>query len=68
MDEDMVFTKRFVDCVRKPQDQRTEPDLDYICHTLKKLSEFTGYDSASLRAVPWRLVYEQHSKDSILYR
>jgi len=25
MDEDMVFTKRFVECVRKPQEQRTEP-------------------------------------------
>jgi len=31
MDEDMVFTKRFVDCVRKPQDQRTEPVSLSVC-------------------------------------
>ena len=68
MDEDSVFTKRFVECVKKAVDERTEEDVDYVCDALKKLSEFAGYDSSRLRAVPSRLSYKEFTEDTILYR
>lgn len=62
-----MFNKRFVDCVKKPAQDREEQDVDFICHTLKKLSEFKGSDLSALRVVSQRLVYELHNKDTILY-
>ncbi|XP_064404349.1 rap guanine nucleotide exchange factor 6-like isoform X2 [Halichondria panicea] len=67
LEGDLVFTKRFVDCVKKPHSDRTPEDHDYICHTLKKLSEFEFYDSTQFKCVPDRLIYELHLKDTILY-
>lgn len=67
MDDDSVFTKRFKDCVRKPHAERTEQDIDFICHTLRRLSEFQGCDTAYLRDLPPRMVYEHVEKDYILY-
>eukprot|EP00731_Ephydatia_muelleri_P035138 Em0099g10a len=67
MDEDSVFTKRFVECVKKAVDERTEEDGDYICNALKKLSEFSGYDPSRLRAVPSRLSYKEFTEDTVLY-
>eukprot|EP00731_Ephydatia_muelleri_P035137 Em0099g9a len=68
MDEDSVFTKRFVECVKKAVDERTEEDGDYICNALKKLSEFSGYDPSRLRAVPSRLSYKEFTEDTVLYQ
>lgn len=68
MEEDSPFTKRFVSSVKKPHCERTEQDIDYICHVLKKLSEFSGTGQNNLRSLSEKLVYEEHCKDSILYR
>ncbi|XP_019851253.1 PREDICTED: rap guanine nucleotide exchange factor 6-like isoform X2 [Amphimedon queenslandica] len=68
MEDSTIFTQQFIDAIKKPVSSRTSQESDYICHILKKLSEFQTFDSSSLRTVLNQITYEVHPNNTELYQ
>lgn len=67
MDEETIFTKRFVDGIQKSHEERTDSETEYLCHVLKKLSEFLTFDTQALRNLLQFVSYQTVPENSVLY-